>query len=113
MFLRTDRSKLCKSELVLEKKTLVNMKELCEDSDEERTVEKAIKERTEIIERIERLKEYIKKQDKKKTVTTCSKENRLGEEWNDQRNYRAREAGVPHSAAWRKWKGRRRATLFR
>ena len=88
-------------ELSLERRNFIAMKEMCEDSDDAKT--KAIEE----------LKTYVKKQDQKATVVKLDCSNWLNQAWHDQRYYRARKAGVPHSVAWRKEKGRRHATLFR
>ena len=97
-------------ELSLERRNLIAMKEMCEDSDEERGLEQSIAAKTKAIEE---LKTYVKKQDAKATVVKLDASNWLNQSWHDQRYYRAREAGIPHSVAWRKEKGRRRATLFR
>ena len=86
------------------------MKEMCEDSDEERGLEQSIAAKTKAIEE---LKSYVKKQDAKATIVKLDSSNWLNQSWHDQRYYRAREADIPQSVAWRKEKGRRRATLFR
>ena len=75
------------------------MKEMCEDSDEERGLKQSIAAKTKAIEE---LKTYVKKQDQKATVVKLDSSNWLGQTCHDQRYYRAREAGVPHSVAWRK-----------
>ena len=61
-------------ELSLERRNLIAMKEMCEDSDEERGLEQSIAART---KPIEELKAYVKKQDQKATVVKLDSSNWL------------------------------------
>ena len=89
-------------ELPLERRNLIAMKEMREDSDEERGLEQSIAAKTEAIQE---LKTYVKtqdRQDQKPAVVKLDSSNWLSQTWHDQRYNRAREACKPHSIAWRK-----------
>ena len=99
--------------LSMRKNELAKYIETAEDEEEAERYEVMLKE---VMQKLEGMKSYVAKQNvetKEKPIMVLNKQTFLSQEWHDQRYWKARNAGVSHSNAWRQEKNRRRATLHR
>ncbi len=99
--------------LSMRKNELAKYIENAEDEEEAERYEVILKE---VMQKLEGMKSYVAKQNaetKQKPIMVVNKQAFLSQEWHDQRYWKARNAGVSHSSAWRQEKNRRRATMHR
>ena len=97
--------------LTMQKNKLTQYLDKAEDEESAKGIEAQIKE---VDIKLKTMKEHTRERDqqtRKAPLALLTKETMLSQDWNDARYHRALAAGVSHSEAWRKEKGRRRAHL--
>ena len=86
------------------------------EAEDEESAKGIEQQKKEIDNKLKVMKEYAWEQDKQTReapLALLTKETMLSQDWHNARYHRAIAAGVSHSEAWRKEKGRRRAHLHR
>ena len=96
--------------LTMQKNKLTQYLDKAEDEESAKGIEAQIKE---VDIKLKTMKEHTRERDqqtRKAPLALLTKETMLSQDWHDARYHRALAAGVSHSEAWRKEKGRRTST---